>query len=130
MTTKTNRIPNHLRWEKNLAALEQFVARENHARVPATHIELLDGQNIPLGAWVGYMRQRQRAGLLPNERRIALEEMKGWEWGPLRPGPSGNSDRDGRIFELRSANKSLQEIAEEVGLSRQRIHQIIKRAGK
>lgn len=128
MTTKT-RIPNDLRWKKNFAALEQFVGRERHARVPATHIELLDGQNVPLGAWVGYMRQRQRAGLLPADRREALETISGWEWGPLRPGPSGNTDRDGRIFEMRSANKSLQEIADEVGLSRQRIHQIIKRAG-
>ena len=69
MTTKT-RIPNDLRWKKNFAALEQFVNRENHARVPATHIEVVDGENVPLGAWVGYMRQRQRAGLLPAERKI------------------------------------------------------------
>lgn len=128
MTTKT-RIPNDMRWKNNFAALEQFVSREGHARVPATHIELVDGQNVPLGAWVGYMRQRQRAGLLPENRRTTLDSIAGWEWGPLRPGPSGNRDRDGRIFQLRAENKSLQEIADEVGLSRQRIHQIVKRAG-
>lgn len=126
MTTNT-RIPNQDRWERNYSALAQFVAREGNALVPAAHVELYEGRNTPIGAWVGYMRQRNRAGMLSPERRQKLESLKGWQWGPLRPGPASNTDRDQKILEMRSQGVSLQTIAQTVGVSRQRVHQISRR---
>lgn len=122
-----NRIPNKDRWERNYLALQKFVNREGHALVPASHTELYDGRNVPIGAWVGYMRQRYRAGSLTTDRISSLENLKGWTWGPLRPGPASNSQRDNEIIRLRSEGMSLQTIAERVGVSRQRVHQISRR---
>lgn len=125
--TNTPRIPNHDRWERNFLALAQYVQRNGNARVPASHVELYEGKNTPIGAWVGYMRQRYRNGILPQSRIEKLESLQGWAWGPLRPGPASNGERDARIIQLRSEGKSLQAIAEQVGVSRQRVHQIARR---
>ena len=95
--------------------------------MPANHVELYEGRNTPIGAWVGYMRQRWRNGILHSARVAKLESLQGWTWGPLRPGPATNTERDERIVRLRSEGKSLQTIAEQVGVSRQRVHQIAKR---
>lgn len=124
---ETNRIPNTDRWTRNYLALQQYINREGHARVPAAHVELYEGRNTPIGAWVGYMRQRNRAGILSAERKQMLENLKGWTWGPLRPGPASNIERDEKIVELRKNGVSLQTIAEQVGVSRQRVHQIARR---
>lgn len=125
---ETNRIPNKDRWTRNFLALQQYVNREGHARVPASHVELYEGRNTPIGAWVGYMRQRQRAGILSAERQQMLQSLNGWTWGPLRPGPASNDERDKKILELRQNGSSLQSIAEQVGVSRQRVHQIARRS--
>jgi hypothetical protein len=125
--TETSRIPNSDRWERNFLALQQYAQRTGHSRVPASHVELYEGRNTPIGAWVGYMRQRYRNGILPQQRMTQLESIIGWTWGPLRPGPASNHERDERIVQLRAEGKSLQNIAESVGVSRQRVHQIAKR---
>lgn len=121
------RIPNTDRWETNFNALVQFASREGHARVPASHVELYEGNNVPIGAWVGYMRQRNRAGILSLGRIERLQSVKGWTFGPLRPGPATNTERDDRIVQLRTQGLSLQNIAEQVGVSRQRVHQITRK---
>ena len=95
--------------------------------MPASHVELYEGRNTPIGAWVGYMRQRYRNGILSQHRMDKLQSIRGWTWGPLRPGPASNQERDERIVQLRAEGKSLQNIAELVGVSRQRVHQIAKR---
>ena len=95
--------------------------------MPASHVELYEGRNTPIGAWVGYMRQRYRNGILSQQRAEKLESITGWTWGPLRPGPASNTERDEQIIRLRSEGKSLQAIAEQVGVSRQRVHQIARR---
>ena len=120
------RIDNNTRWNTHLSALQQFVARTGSARVPSTHVEVVDGRNIALGAWVGYMRQRNRAGLLSQERKSILDGINGWEWGPLRPGPATNTERDENIVALRSQGLSLETIANKFGISRQRVHQIAR----
>lgn len=125
-----NRIPNKDRWERNFLALKQFVTREGHALVPANHTELYEGRNTPIGAWVGYMRQRYRNQALPAERIASLESLAGWTWGPLRPGPASNDQRDTEIIRLRNEGLSLQTIAERVGVSRQRVHQITRRTAQ
>lgn len=125
--TDTNRIPNTDRWERNFLSLAQYTDRTGNARVPANHVELYEGRNTPIGAWVGYMRQRYRAGLLSQSRIDRLQSLNGWTWGPLRPGPASNNERDQQILQLRSEGLSLQAIAEKVGVSRQRVHQIARR---
>jgi hypothetical protein len=121
------RIPNTDRWERNFQALAQYTTRTGNARVPASHVELYEGNNTPIGAWVGYMRQRYRTGILSAPRVERLQSLAGWTWGPLRPGPASNNERDEQILRLRSEGKSLQAIAEQVGVSRQRVHQIARR---
>ena len=95
--------------------------------MPASHVELYEGRNTPIGAWVGYMRQRYRNGILSQQRMDKLQSITGWTWGPLRPGPATNTERDEQIILLRSEGKSLATIAEQVGVSRQRVHQITRR---
>lgn len=125
--TETSRIPNQDRWERNFLALQQYAQRTGNSRVPASHVELYEGRNAPIGAWVGYMRQRYRNGILSQQRIEKLESVTGWTWGPLRPGPASNTERDEQILRLRAEGKSLQVIAESVGVSRQRVHQIARR---
>ena len=88
---------------------------------------MYEGRNAPIGAWVGYMRQRYRASILPVQRVQKLESLSGWTWGPLRPGPASNNERDEQILRLRTEGLSLQAIADKVGVSRQRVHQIARR---
>ena len=61
-------------WEEGFAAVERFVKREGHARVPKAHRE--DG--FRLGAWVA--NQRVRKGGFDPERRERLEALPGWVW--------------------------------------------------
>jgi len=120
-------MDNKTRFQNYILALRQFSARNGHCRVPAVHIEIIEGNEIALGAWVGYARQRKRKNQLSEERIVELEKVPGWEWGPLRPGPATDIPRNVRIHELRAAGASLSQIADEFDLSRQRIHQIVKR---
>ena len=107
-------------------ALRQFSNREGHCRVPAIHVEILEGKEINLGAWVGYTRQRYKRQELSPDRINAISEIPGWEWGPLKPGPATDMIRNSEIFELRRSGLSLRQIADKFDLSRQRIHQIVK----
>ncbi len=116
------------KWDTRMAALVAFASREGHARVPASHVEpSMNGSiDINLGSWVSYLRTRHRKGLLDHNRASELEGLPGWEWGPLRPGPKADADRDAEIRNLRENDGlSLREIGEKYDLSRQRIHQII-----
>jgi hypothetical protein len=123
-------MTNEERLQQYLTALSAFSAREGHARVPASHVETLaDGSPVNLGAWVGYIRQRKRAGLLPQSRVDAIGAVPGWEWGPLRPGPTADAARNTEILTLRSQGVSLQRIGDQFGLSRQRVHQIVTAHG-
>jgi hypothetical protein len=120
-------MTNDDRWERYLKAVNNFSERNGHARVPISHVEVLaDGTSVKLGPWVGYIRQRYRAGLLTVGRAEQLGRIPGWEWGPLRPGPIADDQRNMRIVALRKEGASLQCIGDEFGLSRQRIHQILR----
>ncbi|MFI6408554.1 Helicase associated domain protein [Streptomyces sp. NPDC050548] len=72
------------RWAANLAAAQQFHAREGHLLVPRKHIETItlngDGgreEAVKLGAWLG--NTRRRAGKLSDQRRADLDEL-GMRW--------------------------------------------------
>ncbi|GAA1479012.1 hypothetical protein GCM10009623_34580 [Nocardioides aestuarii] len=66
-------------WERHFEALEQFVAREGHARVPTDHIE----GDVPLADWVIRHRQEFKAGLVPADRAARLEALPDWTWDVL-----------------------------------------------
>lgn len=102
--------------------------REGHARVPAIHVEIVDGKEVRVGAWVGYIRQRAKKDNLSAEKRAALDGIPGWEWGPLKPGPATNHNRNSEILSLRGQGMTLRQIADSFDLSRQRVHQIVKKS--
>lgn len=118
---------NDTRFALYIKALENFSAREGHSRCPAIHVEIVDGHEVFVGAWIGYMRQRYKKGVLSAERVARLEAVKGWHWGPLKPGPATNKSRNLEIIQMREQGQTLRQIADLFDLSRQRVHQIVKR---
>lgn len=66
-------------WERHFAALEAFVDREGHARVPTDHVEA----GLPLGSWVIRHRQDYKAGRVPADRVVRLQALSGWTWDVL-----------------------------------------------
>lgn len=122
-------MDNGTRFTQYITALHQFAAREGHPRVPAKHIEIVDGQQIQLGAWVSYMRQRQKTGKIANRYLEELNNISGWTWGPLKRGPRRKAERNARILEMRRDGLSITQISDEFNISRQRVHQIVKSNG-
>lgn len=120
-------MDNNTKFNTYISALTQYITREGHSKVPAVHIENFEEKEITLGAWVGYIRQRYRKGLLPQERIDKISQISNWQWGPFQPGPATDSKRNEIIRNMRTDGKSLREIADEFDLSRQRVHQIIKK---
>jgi len=118
------------KWSRNIRALEVFTSEHGHARVPAAAKVAVDGTVVSLGSWVSYLRVKFRAGTLSSERQAELENFSGWSWGPCKPGPMGDAQRDEAMLNAREAGRSLQSIADEYGLSRQRVHQILRRIRK
>jgi hypothetical protein len=141
-------MDNNLRFQWYVVALRQFASREGHCRVPALHVEVLEGMEVKLGSFVSYQRQRRRK--LREELHIArkqgdttqvrklestlrkfadreyeLEAVPGWEWGPLRPGPASKADRNREIKKLYGDGTQVKALADRYELSRQRIHQIV-----
>jgi hypothetical protein len=57
--------------------LQNFVAREGHARVPQVYREK-DG--YPLGGWVAAQRRTRTNGRLSDDRARRLEALPGWSW--------------------------------------------------
>ena len=90
-------MDNTTRFNTYIKALSQFAQREGHCDVPAIHTEIIDNSDVTLGAWVGYVRQRRRKNQLSEDRAQKLEELPGWQWGPLRPGPATDNQRNKNI---------------------------------
>lgn len=119
------------KWHTHIAALRSYVARTGTARVPRNHVEKTDEHGeIKLGAWVSYVRHRQRKGHLTSEQATELSSLPNWQWGPLPAGRTGNPDRDRLIVERFDSGRgmTLQAIANEFGITRQRVHQIVTNA--
>lgn len=117
------------KWDKNIDALRDFVDKHGSALVPTAHKHEFDSRTVSLGAWVSYLRIKYRGGLISPDKISQLESFPGWSWGPCKPGPLGNPDRDSKMIEMRTNGSSLQTIGDEYGLSRQRVHQILNRLG-
>ena len=120
-------MDNTTRFNTYIKALSQFAQREGHCNVPAIHTEIVDNSDVTLGAWVGYVRQRRRKNQLSDNRAAELQAVPGWQWGPLKPGPATDAERNQQILQMRAAGSSLRQIADQFDLSRQRVHQIVKK---
>jgi DNA-binding NarL/FixJ family response regulator len=120
-------MDNNTKFSIHVRALQQFILREGHSKIPASHIEKFEDQSISLGAWAGYIRQRYRNGLLSQERVVKIQAISGWQWGPFQPGPATDAQRNEKIKQMRTNGMSLRQIADEFDLSRQRVHQIVKK---
>lgn len=118
------------KWSRNIKALEIYVSNNGHALVPASTKVEVDGIVVSLGAWISYLRMKNKAGTVQPARRAQLEAFPQWTWGPCRPGPTGDIIRDNVILMARTSGRSLQSIADEHNLSRQRVHQILRRINK
>lgn len=118
------------RWNTYYQSLVQYQHRFGDALVPTSHVEFIDnGTELNLGNWVSYMRSRYKQNCLSLERVRLLEEVPTWTWGPVRPGPKSRDDvmlRNKDIVTQRNKGTTLANIAKQYGLSRQRVHQIIK----
>lgn len=64
-------------WEKGMSALRAYVATSGSAQLAQKAV--VDG--FPLGMWVHHQRRQYRAGDLPAERAVELEQLPGWSWG-------------------------------------------------
>lgn len=116
------------KWQSHITALRNYVARTGTSRVPRQHVELTEEfGEIKLGAWVSYVRHRQRKGHLTVEQASELSSLPNWHWGPLPAGRTGNPERDRLIIERFDGGRgaTLQAIANEFGITRQRVHQIV-----
>ncbi|SED58128.1 DEAD/DEAH box helicase [Streptomyces sp. Ag109_O5-10] len=69
--------PQDARWNANLTAARQFHAREGHLQVPRKAVEIVDGEEYKLGAWLD--NTRRRAAKLSPQRRTALDAL-GMRW--------------------------------------------------
>lgn len=102
-------------------------ARENgHCDIPLSfHTRDHAGERIALGRWASYIKGRYRAGLLTVEQARGFEAIPGWDWDARLPGARKKVALHTRVHELRAKRHSLQQIADQVNLSRQRVHQIL-----
>lgn len=120
----------NMRWNRHYNALVQYHHRYGDAVVPSGHTEFLpSGEEINLGNWVSYMRTRYHQAALSDERIALLETIPTWRWGPVRPGPKSKNvtlQRNKEICEMSNNGHSFSVIGKAYGLSRQRVHQIVK----
>lgn len=118
---------NTTKWNTHLQALRAYVARTGTSQVPRGHVETTEHGEIGLGAWVSYVRHRQRKGHLSIEQEIELSSLPNWKWDKLRAGRTSHPERDREIVRRYTTDRvSLQVLATEYGLTRQRVHQIVK----
>lgn len=61
---------------KGQNALKLFIKREQHARVPSTHIE----NDFKLGLWLLQKKELYQTGCLPKEEIVFFESLPKWSW--------------------------------------------------
>ena len=114
-------------WAQKLTALQRFVEREGHARVPERHIE--DG--IKLGSWV--REQRGNKDKIGQQRREQLEAIPGWTWDPYADAWNRNymalkqfADREGHARVPRKCIENSVKLGSWVGDQRINQHKLGK----
>lgn len=115
-------------WNVYVRALRQYADRTGSANPPRAHSEQVDGiGEVNLGAWCAYIRRRNTMGRLPEARRREVESVSGWSWSVA---PQRNVQRENEIVHLRRDKKmTLREIAGQYGISRQRVHAVLRKLG-
>ena len=93
--------------------------------MPRTHVENTETGEVRLGAWVSYVRHRQRKGHLSVVQIQELATFPNWHYEALPAGRTGDSARDTAILARSEDGARVRELSQEFGLTRQRIHQII-----
>ena len=63
-------------FEEHYSALQDFVAREGHARVVLSHVE----GDLRLGRWVAGKRSMYKNNRLAKDQVAKLEAIEGWLW--------------------------------------------------
>lgn len=110
---------------RHLKALEAYVADRGHARVPVTHVEIVDGDTVALGQWCASQRRRYRRGTLPVDLAQQLGALPGWDWDPRPRGMARKPDRDATVIARRAQGDTIRSIADDLNLSVSRVNQII-----
>lgn len=115
-------------WNIYIRALRQYVDRTGSANPPRAHLETVEGVGeVNLGSWCSYVRRRNAMGRLPESRREELDTIDGWSWSIA---PQRNIQRENEIVHLRQEKKmTLREIAGQYGISRQRVHAVLRKVG-
>lgn len=112
-------------WRVYVMALTQYSERTEGGCPPRSHIEHVDQiGDVNLGAWCAYVRRRYTTGKLPEERAKELENVPGWKWACPSP---RLEEREREMRELRSEGQTLQQIASRYGVSRQRVHAVLRK---
>jgi len=65
-------------WEEGFDALQKYIEREGHARVPESYME----EDYRLGNWVSAQRTGRNKGRLSQERISRLDSLTEWTWDP------------------------------------------------
>lgn len=117
----------HEKWTRNIQALKNFVEETGHADVPSAFSTVVDGKQLFLGPWVSKIRSQYRAGKLVPHRARELEDISGWRWEASRPGPRVSRGRDEEIVARYAAGETTRVIAESMGLTPQRVNQILRK---
>ena len=125
--TSVSSMDNGTKFSIYKAALERYISENGDSKISSSYVDKNQEKEISLGAWVGYIRQRYRKNQLSAARISVLEQIPGWSWGPFQPGPPTDTERNESIREMRIQGLSLRQIADEFDLSRQRVHQIVKK---
>lgn len=120
-----NSFPHQARFEQNIELLRKLVADQGNCNIPlAKQISDQDG-TVNIGRWVGYVRTKYKQGRLDPYRIATLEAIPGWNWETRRSGPEPKQvERDSEIRNLRRQGITLEAIAFNYGLSKQRVAQL------
>lgn len=113
-------------WQTYLKALTQYSGRTGSGCPPRSHVETVEGiGEVNLGAWCAYVRRRNATGKLPAQRAEEVARVPGWEWSCPSP---RLTEREQEMRELRAGGMTLQQIATKYGVSRQRVHAVLRKA--
>lgn len=111
------------RYQRKFAVLQQYVASNGTDHLPRSLV--VDG--VEIGKWVAYLKSRYPTGRLPLNWVSDLEGLRGWSWKAKPRGPRPRAERNAEVFVRRGSGSTLEQIAREFGISKQRVHQILQR---
>lgn len=113
-------------WQTYLKALRQYAERTGSGCPPRSHLEDIDGiGDVNLGAWCAYVRRRHATNKLTQSKVADVESVPGWAWACPSP---RLAEREQEMKALRAEGLTLQEIASRYGVSRQRVHAVLRKA--